>query len=127
MKIAMAFWWQLGGLLYLLLLGAMIYAAVAYFRVRGGTWPQVFGWSALVAFVMQAVLMAGDAYEISSPHLTPDLPINFEAWNLVGSVAKFLNGLALLVCGMALIYLGWLEGKAKKGNRGVGKPRRKRA
>ena len=126
----MIIWSQLEGLFFLLLLGTMIYAAVAYDRVRGGAWPRVFGWSALLAFITKVVLMGAEVYPASFPsQLMPNLPIDYEVLDLIGSLAELLHGGALLLCGIALVYLGWLEGKLKKG-RGRGrksKPSRKRA
>ena len=119
---------QLGDLLVLLFYAAVIYQAVSYARVRGGRWPKVLGWSALVAFVVQAVLMAArvsqDSLRSSTPSReTPDVPVSYETWELMGTVGSLLGGMALLICGVALVFVGWLEGQGGTS----GKSERKKA
>jgi hypothetical protein len=45
---------------------------------------------------------------------TPDVPVSYETWEFIDSLATLLLGLALLVSGLAFVYLGWMEGKNPK-------------
>ena len=66
-------------------------------------------------------MAAGEAYQASVPgQVDPDVPATHETWELIGAVAVFLFGGALLVGGVALVYLGWQEGRG-------GATKRKRA
>lgn len=106
-------------MLFLGLLAAMVFSGVCYARRRSEPWPRVFGWGALGALIIQAGLMAARAAEeglrASTPSReTPDVPVSYETWEFIDSLVTLLLGLALLVSGLAFIYLGWMEGKNPK-------------
>lgn len=116
---------RLEEVLFLLVAGAMIYSGAAYGRHRGGAWPQVFKWSALGALLLHALPVGGrmvrEWLRVSDPPREDlDLPVKHETWDFLGSFAGLWLGVALLVCGLSLIFLGWHETKA-----GSGRPKRR--
>jgi hypothetical protein len=98
------------------LLGAMVFAGLCYTRGRREWWPRVFGISSVGALLVQGGLLVAAAVQeglrnSDPPSGTPDLPVSFETWILLGSIGSLVLGLALLGAGVSLIYLGWLAGK----------------
>ena len=114
--------------LILVLFAAMMYSGFAYFRRRGGPWRRAFGLSALAALLLFASIlgakMVQEALRASSPASdTPDVPVSYETWVYLGSVAHLLLGIALLICGLAFVCVGWMEGKTGR-RRGARRARR---
>ena len=114
--------------LLLLMLGAMIYSGVAYSQ-RGVGWrAKLLGWGALLALLIHALWLGAKFVQEGlrvgkPPRETPDVPVAYETWDLLGGAMTFLFGTAFLVCGVALVFLGWNERKAA-GRGGKGKPKR---
>lgn len=100
--------------LLLALLAAMVFAGFCYARGRAPLWPRIFGISSAVALLMQGGLMMAEGVQEGlrlSERETPDLAATYETWVILGSSASLLLGMALLGAGVALVYLGWQEGK----------------
>jgi hypothetical protein len=115
--------------LLLLLFAAMIVSGAAYAKRRGGLAPRIFAWSALAGLVVFALWLgatfAQEGLRASSPSRdTPGLPVSYEGWDFLGSLAVFLSRLALAAGGIALVFVGWSEGRRGTGR--VGAKRRRR-
>ena len=95
-------------------LGAALYLAYAAARTRGGVWPLVLGVAAVVRLLLLGVSLVAVGFAFwsfagSSPALTPDLPVTYETWLLIGGVIVLLSGVTELLLGLSLIVGGWRE------------------
>lgn len=108
--------------LLMVFLAAGLYFAFAYARRRGGQWPRVLGIAAVVRLVTLAIGVFAAVFSLwalsgSSPSVTPNLPVTYETWFLVGAIVALVAGAAELVAGLALIVGGWREGLKKGAGR----------
>lgn len=105
------------GFAKLFFLGAMCYAGLIFVKRRGGVWSQLLAWGTLVNLVIWSVVLGASfavyylVVSTSESSLLSKLPISVEAWTTIGLVAGVVTGALTLVTGIALVFLGWHEGK----------------
>ncbi len=99
--------------LFLVLLGAMVFYGLCRCRRKGTPWVLVFSGSSLVGFVLQGALFLGRAGRtglrgLEEAHETPGVGPSAETWSSLHALGELLAGASFLLAGIALIYLGWL-------------------
>lgn len=99
--------------LFLVLLGAMVFYGLCRCRRKGTPWVLVFSGSSLVGFVLQGALFLGRAGRtglrgLEEAHETPGVGPSAETWSSLHALGELLAGASFLLAGLALIYLGWL-------------------
>ncbi|MFP6883265.1 MAG: hypothetical protein VCA40_02480 [Roseibacillus sp.] len=99
--------------LFLVLLGAMVFYGLCRCRRKGAPWVLVFSGSSLVGFVLQGALFLGRAGRtglrgLEEAHETPGVGPSAETWSSLHALGELLAGASFLLAGLALIYLGWL-------------------
>ncbi|HJM63663.1 MAG: hypothetical protein CMN05_05475 [Roseibacillus sp.] len=100
-------------MLFLVLLGAMVFYGLCRCRRKGTPWVLIFSGSSLVGFVLQGGLFLGRAGRtglrgLEEAHETPGVGPSAETWASLHAVGELLAGASFLLAGIALIYLGWL-------------------
>ena len=99
--------------LFLVLLGAMVFYGLCRCRRKGTPWVLVFSGSSLVGFVLHGALFLGRAGRtglrgLEEAHATPGVGPSAEPWSSLQALGELLAGASFLLAGLALIYLGWL-------------------
>lgn len=99
--------------LFLVLLGAMVFYGLCRCRRKDTPWVLIFSGSSLVGFVLQGALFLGRAGRtglrgLEEAHETPGVGPSAETWSSLHAVGELLAGASFLLAGIALIYLGWL-------------------
>jgi len=100
--------------LFLVLLGAMVFYGLCRCRRQDTPWVLIFSGSSLIGFVLEGALFLGRAgrtglRSLEEAHETPGVGPSAETWSSLHAVGELLAGSSFLLVGIALIYLGWLE------------------
>ena len=108
--------------LFLVLLGAMVFYGLCRRGREGRSWELVFAGSALTGLILQGALFLGRAGRtglrgMEEAHETPGMGPSAETWASLHAIGELLAGASFLLAGIAFIYLGWLERRSFPGKR----------
>ena len=100
--------------LFLVLLGAMVFYGLCRRGGKGRLWERLFTGSALGGLILQGSLFLGRAGRtglrgMEEAHETPGMGPSAETWASLHAIGELLAGTGFLLAGIAFIYLGWLE------------------
>lgn len=108
--------------LFLVLLGAMVFYGLCRRGRKGRSWGLIFAGSALTGLILQGALFLGRAGRtglrgMEEAHETPGMGPSAETWTSLHAIGEMLVGASFLLAGIAFIYLGWLERRGSPGKR----------